>query len=147
MHLELIRLSTTGENTIGALYIDGLWQCWTLEDTQRFEKIAGQTRILSGTYPIHLRTGSPMSDRYAERYPTEHRGMLWLQGVPGFTYVYIHPGNDEDDTDGCLLVGEEVQMGARTVGPSIPAYRRIYRPIADAVEGGESVQITIRDFG
>ena len=55
-----------------------------------------------------------------------------LQDVPNFQYVYIHIGNDDDDTAGCLLVG--MGNSADDVGfinGSKQAYMKIYPIIRD----------------
>jgi len=146
MHCELLRLRTTGSETIGAFYVDGVWTCWTLEDPPNSPKIPKRTRIPSGTYEIRLRDEGGMTKRYAERFPGMHKGMLHLQAVPDFTYVYVHIGNDEDDTDGCPLVGLTVDMGRGRLGDSTGAYKKIYPPLAAAVDNGDC-RITIRDIG
>jgi hypothetical protein len=72
--------------------------------------------------------------------------MLWLQDVPGFEHILIHPGNRDDDTKGCILVGDSASQNITeegSIGSSRNAYRRIYPPIAAALEAGELVIITV----
>jgi len=150
MHMEVVRLSTSKESTIGAFYINGHFQCWSIEDTWHFEKVAGETRIPAGTYEVRLRNEGGLTKTYADRYPTIHRGMIWLQGVPGFEYVYIHVGNRASNSEGCVLLGDDANnntLGEGFVSNSGNAYKRLYPAIADAVESGEGVQITLRDLG
>ena len=100
-------------------------------------------------YDLKLRTEGGMSPRYAERFPKMHKGMLWLQDVPGFEWVYIHTGNRAEHTEGCLLVGDSAlnnQIREGFVGQSENAYRRIYPAIADAV-ASEGATVEIRAFG
>ena len=112
MKLHLLREPTHDDRTFGALYIDGAWQCWTLEDAMRQPgpasyhaaadrdawvagwKVKGQTAIPFGTYEVRL----TMSNRF-------QRVMPEVLGVPGFTGIRIHAGNTIDDTEGCVLVG------------------------------------------
>ena len=82
------------------------------------------------------------------RFPW-HRGMLWLQNVPDFTFIYIHVGNKDDDSEGCLLVGDGqisnvVERGQVT--NSVTAYRRVYSHIMDAMNAGEDVWIEVEDY-
>ncbi len=150
MHLHLMRISTGAESTTGALYIDGEFACYALEDTKRIKKVAGETRIPDGLYRIALRNEGGLTRKYAGRYSTMHKGMLWLQEVPGFEYVYIHTGNKRGHTEGCLLVGDSLnnnQVANGFVGKSRNAYRRIYPQIAQAVESGEKVTIRIANLG
>jgi len=150
MHLEVLRYNTTRDSTLGVLYINGRFEAYTCEDTYRFEKVDGETRIPPGTYEVRLRNEGGMTAQYGKRFPAIHRGMLWLQGVPGFTYVYIHIGNDAGDSHGCVLVGDAPNSATESAGfvsGSGKTYRRIYPPIADDIESGAGVQITIRDMG
>ena len=38
--------------------------------------------------------------------------LFWLQGVPGHTFVEIHKGNYNKDSEGCILLGTQIQSGA-----------------------------------
>jgi hypothetical protein len=69
--------------------------------------------------------------------------MLKLRNVPNFDGVLIHIGNDDDDTAGCILVGDTA--GSNWVGNSTETYKRIYPLIAAAVFGG-SLNINIIDY-
>lgn len=149
MDLDLIRFSSGKNDTLGLLYIDRVFQCYTLEDEFRTEKVMGKTRIPEGKYELKLRKEGEFHQRYAQRFPAFHKGMLHLQNVPGFTYVLIHIGNDEDDTAGCLLVGNSSKSNVTSkgfIGESTKAYRFIYPKIANELELGHEVFITIKDI-
>lgn len=149
MKLKLVRLSSQKESTLGALFVDGGFSAFTLEDEFRAIKVAGETRIPAGTYEIDLRTVGGFHQRYSQRYPDLHKGMLWLRRVPGFTFILIHTGNTEKHTEGCILIGDLAQSnvpdGNGSIGSSRQAYRRFYPPVADAIERGEEVTIEIVD--
>lgn len=153
MKLEVLRYSSQKDSTLGALFdiTDGKKEflCYTLEDEYREIKIMHETRIPAGTYEITLRNFGGFHKKYSTRFPQFHKGMLWVRDVPGFQYILIHCGNDDDDTSGCLLVGDTQTNNITSdgfVGSSINAYRRIYPPIASAIEAGEKVEITYTDF-
>ncbi len=151
--LELLnrRISSGDEATLGTLFdTTGLpaFLCYVLEDQFNEPKIPGETRIPPGRYQIKFRDEGGMILRYCNRF-SWHRGMLWLQDVPDFQYVYIHVGNKDDDTDGCLLVGDGqisnvTERGAVTT--SVAAYRRLYETIAAALDAGDEVWITVEDY-
>lgn len=153
MELILQRYSDDGTSTHGLLsmLIDRKppllprysFQCYTLEDTYRAEKIKGRTRIPAGRYELTLYKSPRFDDQYRKMFPGSHHGMLLLNNVPGFEGVLIHLGNDAADTAGCLLVGLRAETGMVT--QSKLAYERIYPPIATELTAGRNVWIQIRD--
>ena len=148
MLLHLIRYSTTNESTLGLLLMDGKFSCYTIEDAWHPEKVVGKTRIPAGHYKIHLRDEGGMTKKYAEVYGDMHQGMLWLQDVPGFEWIYIHTGNTAEHSEGCILVGNGASSNVirgGLISASRAAYRSIYPMIARAVRG-EGASIRISDF-
>lgn len=144
MLIELKRYASDKDSTGGLLFVNGNFFCYTCEDEKREVKLAGETRIPEGSYDILLRNEGGMTKRYAARYDF-HRGMIHLQNVPGFEWVYIHIGNTDDDTEGCLLVGYSGNRvkGENTVSKSGAAYSALYKKITAAMDAGETVKITI----
>jgi len=96
MNLSLIRKYEFKNCVLGELYLDGGFECFTLEDVERLEKVAGKTAIPRGTYKMII--------DYSNRFK---RLMPHILDVPGFEGIRIHPGNTEADTEGCILVGKE----------------------------------------
>lgn len=145
MQLQLQRLNDNSESTIGILTVDGVFECFTLEDTYNKVKILGHTRIPEGTYDVKLRTEGGMTKRYAEKY-SEHKGMLWLQDVDNFDYVYIHIGNNADNTEGCILVGDGciARKDEQFITGSVRAYKAVYAKVIEALSRNEAVTISIK---
>lgn len=150
--IVVTRFASDAESTASIMTIDGAIAAFVLEDEHRKVKVQGETRIPSGTYEIKLRTVGGFHKRYLEKFgPKFHKGMLWLQDVPGFQYILIHAGNTEKHTAGCLLVGSSCKAppysedGHFTIGASVIAYKQMYAPIAKALLAGERVTITIKD--
>ena len=153
MKLEVLRFSSEKDSTNGLLFdvSDGRsFLCYTLEDEHRDEKVMAETRIPAGTYRITLRTTGGFHGRYLKKYGSMHKGMLWVRDVPNFEYILIHTGNTDEHTAGCLIVGDSQQTNFGEsdgfIGSSTQAYKRIYPPIAAAIEAGEEVTITYVDF-
>jgi hypothetical protein len=145
MKLTLKRFNSQREFTQGILYVDGKFECFTLEDEYRTHKIWGETRIPDGTYEIKLRKEGGHHRRYAARFGTKwHKGMLHLQDVPNFKWILIHIGNDDDDTAGCLLVGKGIPNADNGfISSSTNAYKDLYPQVRDALVRNEEVHITI----
>lgn len=154
MELELLRISSQEDSTNGILFnsTNGKYfLCYTLEDQYQKTKIARETRIPAGTYRITLRTVGGFHSRYTSKYGKMHKGMLWLRDVPGFEYILIHTGNDDEDTSGCILLGDSQKYNGKSnkngfVGSSVSAYKRVYPEIAKVLEEGGHVRITIKDL-
>jgi hypothetical protein len=149
MEITLIRLNKDTDSTIGVMYIDGKFQCYTLEDEERDVKIKGETCIPKGTYEVKFReVVSGLTKKYRERYDWFHYHLM-LQDVPNFNYVYMHVGNTDEHTDGCLLVGEQQQLNTYKEGKlmsSVPAFERLYKKVGNELESGGKVYITVKDI-
>lgn len=131
--ISMNRSILTPKSSIGVLGVFG-HSVYTLEDTKRAQKVAGETRIPAGRYPLELRNQGGMNDRYHRRFPRMHRGMIWLRHVPDFEWIYIHILNIPDETLGCIGVG--LSYGVDRINNSTTAYLRIYPLIAEAIENG-----------
>jgi hypothetical protein len=150
MLLRVDRIESDEESTLGRLFIDGQFECWTLEDRYRQgAKVHGKTRIPSGRYRIQMRREGGFHTNYLARYKEPwHQGMLHVRDVPGFEYILIHVGNSHDDTEGCLLVGKGKTLveGHHYVTESRGAYEALYPKVRDALLAGQSVEIEYRDL-
>ncbi len=152
MELEVLRFSSQNDSTLGILFdvSNGReFLCFTLEDEYRTVKEYGKTRIPAGEYRILLKRAGGFHERYKKRFSRFHKGMLWIGHVPGFEHILIHIGNNDDNTAGCLLIGDTSQQNLTEngfIGASTSAYRRIYPLIANAVDYGEEVTIKYVDF-
>ena len=111
MKLTLKRIALRKTYTIGKLYIDDVYFCDTIEDTvrdinkngkfdNREKKIHSKTAIPYGIYEIKW-TYSPRFKKYTPQ----------LMNVPSFEGIRIHAGNTSADTEGCVILGENKQVG------------------------------------
>jgi hypothetical protein len=128
MELTLIREPSTAHSTPGKLLVDGVFECFTLEDVVRPKKIPGETAIPAGTYKVIVN----MSNRFKRLLPL-------LLNVPGFEGVRIHTGNTDKDTEGCILVGTTRSLDF--VGNSRVAFGSLF----PRMQAASSITITIKD--
>jgi len=145
MKLQVVRTQFGKDATNGLLFIDGKFECYTLEDQYQAVKVMHETCIPEGEYDIQFRKTGGFHTRYSAKYGNSHYGMLHLQDVPGFTYILIHSGNTDEHTSGCLIVGEtqqDLDLGKDGfVGQSVKAYKAMYRKVANELLQGKKVSI------
>ncbi len=145
MKLQVVRTQFGKDASNGMLFIDGKFECYTLEDQYQAVKVMHETCIPEGTYDIKFRKTGGFHAKYSERYKNAHYGMLHIQDVPGFTYILIHTGNTDEHTSGCLIVGETQQdldiNFNGMVGSSTVAYKKLYAKVASELLQGKKVTI------
>lgn len=133
MRLTLLRRWNKENYCIGDLYIDGIWFSNTLEDVDRGldddmeeseilkKKIKGQTAIPTGTYPVKI--------TYSPKYK---KNMPLIENVKGYSGIRIHSGNTHKDTEGCVLVGKNKEVGK--VLESRKTYNALYKILSETKE-------------
>jgi len=145
MKLQVVRHQFGTDATNGLLFVDGLFECYTLEDQYQAVKVMHETCIPEGTYDIKFRKVGGFHTKYSDRYGNAHYGMLHLQDVPNFTYILIHAGNTDEHTSGCLIVGETQQdldiSDDGFIGHSGKAYSKLYNKVAKELLLGKEVSI------
>lgn len=128
MILTVVRDYFKSGCTRGKLYLDGQFECFTLEDTVRIgPKVPGQTAIPVGAYKLIVNE----SPRFKRRLPL-------LVNVPGFEGIRIHPGNTAKDTEGCLLVGD--RLGSES---DIESSRTAFERLMAKIDGPDAHMIVI----
>ena len=152
MELLLTRIAKRKTYTIGRLcileevideYSTGTAEryfCDTLEPTWRDYK--------NGAYKVKGRSAIP-EGRYAVVISYSPKFKQWLPillGGPEFNRkwqgIRIHAGNCSEDTEGCILVGKNREVGK--VLDSRIWVHRLKQKIVEAKDKGEAVWITIR---
>lgn len=139
--------------TIGSLFINDKYFCDTIEDIDRYLdssmsledikniKVYGETAIPYGTYKIDMNTISPkFKDRiWAKPYDGKLPRLL---NVKGFDGILIHVGNTEQDTLGCLIVGENKLKG-KVINSTI-TFNNLMDRLLESHIAGEEINITIK---
>lgn len=150
MELLLKRIARRETYTIGYLYIDGKYFCDTIEDKDRglqqqlplsvnqAKKKKGVTAIPVGRYRITLAIQSPRFSQ-KKQYAACNGYLPRLINVPAFDGVLIHIGNTANDTEGCILVGKNKQVGK--VLESTTTFWKLYSILQDAKD---EIYITIQ---
>ena len=130
--LHLKRFVANDMGTLGLLYSDVEFICFTLEDPVREVKIPGETAIPAGPYALWKRTYGRFYEAYKNRW--NHEFVVELLDVPEFTNILIHTGNEVGDTEGCILVGSGCNVGDMSLTGSRVAYEYIFTLLDDMPE-------------
>ena len=152
MELILERIAKRKTYTIGRIYIqrrvddeylagtENQYFCDTLEPTWR--------DYANGAYKVKGRSAIP-EGRYAVVISYSPKFKQWLPillGGPEFNRkwqgIRIHAGNTAADTEGCILVGKNREVGK--VLDSRIWLHRLKQKIVEAKDKGEAVWITIK---
>ena len=143
MLISVVRHLLNPHCTISKASIEGVFECYFLEDTVREQLIDGkwtwkpefkikrETAIPSGKYQVII----DLSNRFQRDTPR-------LLRVPDFSMIRIHPGNTERDTDGCLLPGTIANHNS--VYYSRRAYQQLFDKIKLVLDHGREVWIEIK---
>lgn len=144
MKLKLVRNTDTESFTEGKLYIDGIFECYTVEDEDRGLELGGtkvqnQTAIPKGIYNITI----SKSERFSKlRGKTTF--LIEVLDVKGFAGIRMHFGNSSKDTEGCIIVGS---INDRTnddwVGGSRIAYETLHKKVKTALSNKEKVTLEV----
>lgn len=126
MKLKLLRSRLLEDRTIGQVYVDDVFFCFSLEDKVRKEKVDGETAIPEGRYKVTL-----------EDSPAFGHDTITINGVPNFSYIRIHSGNSPSDTRGCPLVGYKLTkdnlIAYGTTRPAVQDLKEKIRKATDEV--------------
>ena len=97
MKLILKRDEDNGECTLGRLYVEDEFICYTLENTWKNNE-RRVSCIPEGTYPLTTKKYGRFYEKYKMPMP------ILLDTAPR-SEILIHWGNTAKDTLGCILVG------------------------------------------
>jgi hypothetical protein len=112
--------------TIGKLFLEDEYICYTLEDKVREVRDANVSE-----WKVNKHTAIPMG-KYLVTLTKSRRFGIYLpliHNVKGFTGVRIHKGNTSANTEGCLLVGMTWNGSADFVGSSAIAFEKLMSKI------------------
>lgn len=156
MKIKISRFADNGDTTLGLIFIDGIFQCFTVEDEEREKKVMSETRIPQGVFDVSLRNAGRINGNYLTKFGEKfHKGMLCIHNAPDWTikvgetsfkYVMIHIGNTDEHTAGCPLLNSSVSVATFTGQQSTEAYKKFYPIVRDALLNGDRVTIEIEDI-
>lgn len=161
--LKLERFVFKPDWTIGRLFINDAQRGYIIEDEIRETKVHGETAIPYGTYKLGVRQSPKFSSTFfwndaKKKLITQKEfrsglfgggyvphDLIWVLDVPNFQFILFHWGNTDDDTEGCLVVGNSIGMIGKQEGVlnSRVTYQEIYPTIYPLIKaGGQEISIT-----
>lgn len=141
MKLLLKRKLFTDISTIGELFIDEVFECYTLEDKDRGLTSTMDIKEIEKT-KVHAKTAIPYGEyeviiNFSNRFKCL---MPLLVDVKGYAGVRVHTGNTSDHTEGCILVGKT--QGLDFIGNSKQEYAELFKKLSEAAQK-EKIILTI----
>lgn len=145
MEIRVKRKNFTDVSTISEVYIDGVWECYMIEDKDRQRQENGVIFSWSKDLKIERKTAIPygkyevaitFSGRFQKPLPL-------LMNVPNFEGIRIHSGNTAEDTEGCLLPGTHKNINM--VINSRVAFNALFKKIKEALKK-EKVYVVIEPY-
>ncbi len=138
MDLTLGRTAYEEDGIFGALFSEyGEKLAVTLEHA--YQQINEDT--ISVSYAPKIPAGVYTCERYMS--PKHGYEVFRLLDVPGSDYDEIHVGNYNEDSDGCILVGDAVIN--LPSGKEITSSKLVFRALMNLQEGINQFQLTIKD--
>ena len=120
VHVEIRRRKDweTLRSVCGYMFLDNIFECYTLEPARVTPVIPGHPCIVAGTYEVII----TMS-------PNLHYDTPEVLNVPGRTNIRWHIANRPEDVEGCAGVGTYHQVD--WVGSSGRAFRALMAKLKD----------------
>ena len=134
MTLQLYRMVPRPACTVGKLSIDGVFFCYTMEPPIKPADAPKPKAIPAGTYQVVVRWS-----------PKHQMNVPGLEDVIGFKDIEMHIGNKPEDTEGCILVGDQLLSGQDFLANSGATFKRLMQLVENYCQTGE-LEITIFDY-
>jgi hypothetical protein len=139
MKATIVRLEQSTQGALGAWLFDGVIFCFTLQPDAADPK------------KFHIPSNTPEHPFYiCTRYHSPKHGDTFVISrsetpghIDGHDYLEVHPGNDEDDTLGCTVVGSSVAKlkGVRSITNS----GLTFKLFMERLKGVDSFELRIID--
>jgi len=124
------------------------FRSFVIEDVFRPEKLKAKTRIPAGTYKLGInKADTPLTIKHRTSYGSWFKYHIQLLEVPNYQGIYVHAGNDDSHTEGCLLLNYAFDHTAsdKPGSKSVLAVEAFYKVVYPLLEAETPCYIEIRD--
>tara|TARA_R110000850_G_scaffold105168_1_gene216062 strand:- start:189 stop:944 length:756 start_codon:yes stop_codon:yes gene_type:complete len=145
--LNLIRSSDDGVTTIGMLYLNEEFFCYTLEDSGIDESSRAAVQIPAGNYGVELdHQPNSFAERFEQLYPDWYTAPLKFTGVNKFTSVWIQNEVDELPGQASIVVTNDLQVSDADafLKSSRDTFKTLYVRLRSALEQGTKVRVIVK---
>jgi hypothetical protein len=153
MYIINQRKNQGGNSTIGDIYEilpSGEWKWFShiIEDDSGGDK--GDKRIPAGIYELKIHpVETPKTIIFRKSSMPYLERFIEVVGIPGFSLVFFHVGNDQNDTEGCqtpndVMGNNNVSTGKEGSG-STAAVKRFYEKVYPYLKSGGKCIYEVRD--
>lgn len=132
MEIRHFLIDETKDSTLSAMYVDGVFFGFILEDGERETKVYGKTRVDGGgPYRLTPAHSGQFYQKYKAKY--SHQFSILVNGFPRHSGIMYHLLNEVTETNGCfgpaLVGGRYLTKSLHYVRNSEPVYLRLYNAL------------------
>ena len=141
--MRIERFVRNEQVALGKVFIDNVEVGFSLEGTGgALKKYAN-----AGNYTLGLRDKGGLHQTYTIRFKQVHKGMLWVKGITGSPYAYIHIGKTAADSAGSIIIGTAYKenQGKYELENSQAAYLKCYQLLVAALTKEDKLTLQIID--
>ena len=139
IHLTIHRLPTSKQGTPGAISVNGIPFALTIE-REWLNNMRGISCIPEGEYNVKRCIASP---EYGYKNSPRFGDTFHVQNVPDRSKILFHKGNIDDDSHGCIIIGE--QFGSLHEDFAVLSSRQGFAEFMSLLKGHNEFELTIKN--
>ena len=137
IHITIKRIATGDDGTFGVLLHERIPFALTVE-RQWLDNMPGVSCIPEGEYNVKRCLASP---EYGFKHSPKFGNTFNVLSVPNRSKILFHKGNIDQDSHGCIIVGE--QFGTLSDQPAVLASRQGFSEFLSLLKQHNEFELTI----
>lgn len=142
--ITLLRVSNDGDSTLGMLYYDEIFCCYTIEDYPSENDLV--CRVPAGIYHIGFSENAALNKEYSSRIRNFQRHLQLTDAPPNYDTI-LHFGGIGATLKGDIILTDitEIGRGTQMFQQSKIIFENFYNLVSDQINKGEFMIIKIFD--